>query len=196
MARITESGKRIHELKSTSVDNENYQHLGGYVFESYIGFYFYRKNQRYTEVQAGLCGENYAICMDARIVDILWEKSAEYIVIETQYKIWEISISEFIDKSRKHTSIPNLQICSEEYFVKYDKEDNLSDDKEKERKPKQGRSYKNDKSIRDKADKINEEAKENAKKEKEKEPIGERFESKEGEEEKKNYKEGEQIQLF
>lgn len=151
MARISESGKEIMKVPSQFVDNENYQHLGGYILQNNNIKYFYRQNQRYTEVTSGIFGDKYGFGMDLLALDYCHKNYVEYIVIETQYNVWEISTSEFIENGKQHPAISGLVLCSEEYFMCYEKEDDL-DEPDEEKEP----EYSEDAPLKlmDKADNI------------------------------------------
>lgn len=190
---IRKGDKIIHELKAMH-EHPRGVDLSGSVYKGKIGLYFFRANDRYSEMNAGIAGRNYAICLEWSQISYLFYNDVDYIFIKTQYDIWNILVSDFIEHLIQIPRKPEYVYCSEIHFAKKDREDKLSD------KP---GGYKNDipTGTRGKADNIEQLAKQihkraerNAKEWKKKNE--DLFGKKEEKEPKPKYKPGEQIGLF
>jgi len=106
--------------------------LGGKLKKNDGDKYFFRSNQRYTEVFAGLFGKNYGIGMDANILQYLLENEVEYIFIKTQYNLYEISTEYFMERMKEHPGIDDVYLCSELDFATQELEDSLDDSDDSE----------------------------------------------------------------
>lgn len=88
-----------------------------------FGLFYYRNNDRYKEVVAGY-GKEFSFGMCEVLLSELSDRNVEYIFIETQYNIWEISVREFID-NLINTAVRFLVVCNEEVFVRHKKTEGL-----------------------------------------------------------------------
>lgn len=177
--------KTVKELKSKIEIHEKGCILGGYLIRSKkFGLIFHRSNQREKEVFVdGYCGNKYGLGMD---VSILWYcrmNDVEYIIIETQYAFYEISVSAFVENSHPHSGLKGLWMCCENNFIKRKKEENRKTPVQKKTSRKE--------EIKELADSIHKKAKENAIRHKKENSIGKKIEYK-----PKKYKQGEQTSLF
>lgn len=181
--------KTVKELKSKIEIHEKGCILGGYLIRSKkFGLIFHRSNQREKEVFVdGYCGNKYGLGMD---VSILWYcrmNDVEYIVIETQYAFYEISVSSFVENSHPHAGLKGLWMCCENNFIKRKKEGKKKSETPNERR------VRRQKEINELANKVNKKAAENAKKAKKE---GKQIGNKPKKPETKKYKIGEQTSMF
>jgi len=106
----------------SKINDNRYDYSGYLMYSEEIGMFFYRKRNRIDEVIAGY-GKEYSFGIETFILNDLVERNVEYIIIETQYNVWETYLWEFLENSIT-AGIKGLHVCNEEHFSRIPK--NLS----------------------------------------------------------------------